>query len=76
MNDTPKAETGPDYSATLFLPETSFPMRAGLPEREPHWLARWEAMDFYARQREEAKTADATATTGHDGDPSLQKIAH
>ena len=35
MNDTQKAAAETDYSATLFLPETDFPMRAGLPEREP-----------------------------------------
>ena len=31
-----------DYSATLFLPQTDFPMRAGLPQKEPEILARWE----------------------------------
>ena len=36
-----------DYKSTLFLPETDFPMRAGLPQREPELLARWEAMDLY-----------------------------
>jgi len=30
-----------DYSATLFLPKTDFPMRAGLPRKEPELLARW-----------------------------------
>ena len=28
----------PDYKDTLNLPETDFPMRAGLPKREPGWL--------------------------------------
>ena len=51
MNDTQKAAAEPDYSATLFLPETDFPMRAGLPEREPGWLKRWEEMDLYDTQR-------------------------
>ena len=32
----------PDYKDTLSLPETDFPMRAGLPNREPGWLDRWE----------------------------------
>ena len=37
-------ETGAhDYRSTLFLPATDFPMKAGLPEAEPKWLARWEA---------------------------------
>ena len=34
------AET-PDYKDTVFLPQTDFPMRAGLPEREPKWLEMW-----------------------------------
>ncbi len=44
-----------DYRATLFLPATDFPMKAGLPEAEPKWLARWQAMDLYGRQRAAAK---------------------
>ena len=32
-----------DYSETLFLPKTDFPMRAGLPQKEPEILARWQA---------------------------------
>ena len=31
-----------DYKETLFLPNTGFPMRANLPEREKEWLDRWE----------------------------------
>jgi hypothetical protein len=34
----------PDYKDTVFLPQTEFPMRAGLPAREPEWLARWERL--------------------------------
>ena len=48
-----KADT-PDYSKTLFLPQTEFPMRAGLPKREPDWRARWVEQDIYRRQREKA----------------------
>jgi len=40
-----------DYKDTLFLPETDFPMRAGLPQREPDWLARWERLGIYDRLR-------------------------
>ena len=32
---------GRDYSQTLFLPKTDFPMRAGLPKKEPEIIARW-----------------------------------
>ena len=44
-----------DYRATLFLPATDFPMKAGLPEAEPRWLARWAEMDLYGKLRESAK---------------------
>ena len=51
MTDTAvSAET--DYSSTLFLPETNFPMRAGLPQREPEILARWAKLGLYERLRE------------------------
>ncbi len=41
-----------DYKHTINLPKTDFPMRAGLAQREPQMLERWEAMDLYARIRE------------------------
>jgi len=52
MADKPEP---PDYRATMFLPATDFPMRAGLPEAEPKWLARWAEMDLYGRLRARAK---------------------
>ena len=36
-----------DYNKTINLPKTNFPMRAGLPAREPDMLKRWEDMDLY-----------------------------
>jgi len=52
----PETDSGArDYRATLFLPTTDFPMKAGLPEAEPKWLARWQAMDLYGKQRAAAK---------------------
>ena len=53
MSDKP-AQT-PDYRATLFLPATDFPMKAGLPEAEPKWLARWAELDLYGKLRARAK---------------------
>ena len=41
-----------DYNQTLNLPKTDFPMRAGLPKREPEFLARWEANDQYKKLME------------------------
>lgn len=74
MNDTAPSATEKDYSATLFLPETNFPMRAGLPQREPEWLKRWEDMDIYALQREQAK--DRPLFTLHDGPPYANGNIH
>ena len=50
--DTVTETPAPDYKGTLNLPETAFPMRAGLPEREPQWLARWARIGVYDRLRE------------------------
>ena len=74
MTDTAAGATETDYSATLFLPETNFPMRAGLPDREPGWLKRWEEMDIYALQREQAK--DRPIFTIHDGPPYANGNIH
>ena len=55
MTDTTKTDakpTGPDYSASLYLPQTEFPMRAGLPKKEPELLARWNEIDLYKKLRE------------------------
>ena len=48
----PKAR---DYSETLFLPKTDFPMRAGLPQKEPQILERWQKLDLYTSLRAAAK---------------------
>ena len=51
----PVTADAPDYRDTVFLPQTGFPMRAGLPQREPEWLARWERIGIYDRLRERAE---------------------
>ncbi|MEH6644859.1 isoleucine--tRNA ligase [Sulfitobacter sp.] len=66
------AET-PDYKSTLNLPKTDFPMRAGLPKREPAWLERWEEMGIYDRLRE--KTGRESFTL-HDGPPYANGHLH
>ncbi len=63
-----------DYSATLFLPQTEFPMRAGLPQREPELLARWERIGLYARQR--AAGAGRPRFVLHDGPPYANGNIH
>ena len=74
------AET-PDYRTTVFLPETNFPMRAGLPQREPGWLARWQRIGVYDRLRDKAAAAAAagqprTPFTLHDGPPYANGHLH
>ncbi|MCA0922379.1 isoleucine--tRNA ligase [Pseudooceanicola nanhaiensis] len=66
------AET-PDYKTTLNLPETDFPMRAGLPKREPEWLARWARIGVYDRLREKE---GRTPFTLHDGPPYANGHLH
>ncbi|NDK33880.1 isoleucine--tRNA ligase [Rhodovulum sulfidophilum] len=66
------AET-PDYKDTLFLPETDFPMRAGLPKREPDWLERWARIGIYDRLREKEGRAPFTL---HDGPPYANGHLH
>ncbi|MBN8294140.1 isoleucine--tRNA ligase [Rhodobacter sp. NTK016B] len=67
----------PDYKDTLFLPETDFPMRAGLPQREPEWLARWERIGVYEALREKAKTSgDRKPFILHDGPPYANGHLH
>jgi isoleucyl-tRNA synthetase len=63
----------PDYRDTVFLPETEFPMRAGLPQREPDWLARWEKIGVYDRLRAKTDRADFTL---HDGPPYANGHLH
>ena len=60
MSDTKDSDSKRDYRATLFLPSTDFPMKAGLPEAEPKWLKRWEEMGLYAKLREAAKGRPST----------------
>ncbi len=62
-----------DYRDTVFLPETQFPMRAGLPQREPDWLTRWEKIGVYDRLR--AKTG-RTPFVLHDGPPYANGHLH
>ena len=63
-----------DYSETLFLPQTEFPMRAGLPQREPEILARWEEQGLYGKLREAGKGRDKFVL--HDGPPYANGPIH
>jgi isoleucyl-tRNA synthetase len=63
-----------DYSETLFLPKTDFPMRAGLPQKEPEILARWQKLDLYGRLRTAAR--GRTKFVLHDGPPYANGNIH
>ncbi|MBE1282050.1 MAG: isoleucine--tRNA ligase [Rhodobacteraceae bacterium] len=68
--DTPETL---DYKDTLNLPKTDFPMRAGLPKREPAWLDRWEKIGVYDRLREKP---GRTPFILHDGPPYANGHLH
>ena len=72
--DTTTETETPDYKDTLFLPRTDFPMRAGLPKREPEWLARWEEIGVYHRLR--AHAGDRPPFALHDGPPYANGHLH
>jgi len=63
----------PEYKTTLNLPQTDFPMRAGLPNREPGWLEHWNKIGVYDRLRE--KTGRPPFTL-HDGPPYANGHLH
>ena len=63
-----------NYKDTVFLPKTDFPMKAGLAEREPETLKRWDAMDIQARHRAVAKGRDPFIL--HDGPPYANGHLH
>lgn len=72
-SDAPKSEAH-DYSKTLFLPQTEFPMRAGLPQREPEILKRWNEIGLYDRLRKTA--AGRPKFVLHDGPPYANGNIH
>ncbi len=74
--DTPanSAENAPDYSKSLYLPQTDFPMRAGLPKKEPELLARWREIDLYGRLREAGRGRPKFVL--HDGPPYANGNIH
>jgi isoleucyl-tRNA synthetase len=69
-------ETGRDYRETVFLPETPFPMRAGLPQKEPLTLAKWDEQNLYHTLRAERQRAGAPLFVLHDGPPYANGAIH
>src|SRR3569833_3698945 len=76
-DDAPSnASSGRDYRPTVFLPETAFPMRAGLPQKEPEILARWEEAGLYHEIRAARQASNAPLYVLHDGPPNAYGALH
>jgi isoleucyl-tRNA synthetase len=72
MTDAPKKTDR--YRDTVFLPTTDFPMRAGLPEKEPQLLKRWADMGLFKQLREQSKGREKFVL--HDGPPYANGNIH
>ncbi len=65
-----------DYKTTLHLPQTEFPMRANLANREPEMIKKWEEMDVYGQGIAQRKAAGAPRYIFHDGPPYANGNIH
>jgi isoleucyl-tRNA synthetase len=72
MTDAPKKNDR--YRDTVFLPTTEFPMRAGLPQKEPEILKRWADMNLFGQLREQSKGREKFVL--HDGPPYANGNIH
>jgi len=72
MADAPDTKT--DYRSTVFLPKTDFPMKAGLPQKEPAIAARWQSEDLYGQLRKARAGRDKFIF--HDGPPYANGDMH
>ena len=63
-----------DWRETLNLPQTEFPMKAGLPKREPDMLAHWQKIGLYEKLRADAKGREKFVL--HDGPPYANGDIH
>ena len=63
-----------DYKQTLNLPQTDFPMKANLAQREPEMLKKWEDMGIYQKIRKSAKGKKPYIL--HDGPPYANGNIH
>ncbi|GMM91734.1 isoleucine--tRNA ligase [Qipengyuania sp. MTN3-11] len=72
--ETKRAQEKRDYRDTVFLPKTDFPMKAGLPQKEPGIAARWAEQDLYAKLREARRGREKFIF--HDGPPYANGDMH
>ena len=63
-----------DYKTTLNLPKTAFPMRAGLPKREPKMLEYWDSINLYQKMRQIGEGRPRFIL--HDGPPYANGNIH
>jgi isoleucyl-tRNA synthetase len=73
MADAPETAKS-DYRSTVFLPRTDFPMKAGLPQKEPVIAARWESERLYQQIRRAREGRDKFIF--HDGPPYANGDIH
>lgn len=66
--------SGEDYRDSLNLPQVDFPMRAGLPQREPEWLKFWDNMGLWVKLREQSRGCEKYIL--HDGPPYANGHLH
>ena len=66
--------TKDQYKDTVFLPKTDFPMRGGLPQKEPEIVKQWQDMDLYGKLREASKGKPKWIL--HDGPPYANGNIH
>ena len=63
-----------EYKDTVFLPKTTFSMRAGLPKKEPEILKFWQDIDIYSKLRSARKGRELFVL--HDGPPYANGNLH
>jgi isoleucyl-tRNA synthetase len=66
--------SAPELKATLTLPQTAFPMKANLPQNEPHRLARWAGLRLYQEIRKASNGRPPFLL--HDGPPYANGPIH
>ena len=65
-----------DYSKTLQLPQTEFPMRGNLPKREPEFVKFWQENNLYEKRIEKRSSENAPLFVLHDGPPYANGKIH
>lgn len=63
-----------DYSKTVNLPKTDFPMKANLPQREPEFIKKWDETGLYEKMRKKNKGKQVFVL--HDGPPYANGHIH